>query len=115
MPGGAEVAGNPANPSAPPDVVAHYKALNPWWAQVDLDRLGYGIVAASPTAFDVTQKRLWTVKQRNLGTLPSDGFRWRLARGQTSIKAERSVEERLAADRAEARGEQRAQRGGVAG
>jgi alkaline phosphatase D len=87
MPAGAEIPGNPANPSAPPDVIAHYKALNPWWAQVDLDRHGYGIVAASPTVFDVTQKRLWTVKQRNLGTLPSDGFQWRLARGQTSIKA----------------------------
>ncbi len=87
MPGGVEIPGNPANPSAPPDVLAHYKALNPWWAQVDLDRHGYGIVSASPSAFNVTQKRLWTVKERNLGTLPADGFQFRLARGQTSVKA----------------------------
>jgi alkaline phosphatase D len=86
MPNGVEIPGNPSNPSAPPGVIEHYRALNPWWAQVDLDRHGYGIVSASPSAFDVTQKRLWTVKQRNLGTMPSDGFRFRLARGQTSVK-----------------------------
>jgi alkaline phosphatase D len=40
----------------------------------------------SRTTFDVTLKRLWTVKMRNYGTMPDDGFRWRLKRGQTSIK-----------------------------
>ena len=66
--------------------MAHYRALNPWFDQLDLDRHGYGVVAASRTAFDVTLKRLWTVKQRNYGTMPSTGFRWQVQRGQSSIK-----------------------------
>jgi hypothetical protein len=34
----------------------------------------------------VTLKRLWTVRERNFGTLPTDGFHWRVARGQRSIR-----------------------------
>ncbi len=66
--------------------MAHYRALNPWFDQLDLDRHGYGVVTASQAEFDVTLKRLWTVKQRNLGTMPSAGFRWRVKRGQRSIR-----------------------------
>ena len=40
---------------------------------------------ARDSTFDMTLKRLWTVKQRNLGTLPSTGFRWQVKRGQPSI------------------------------
>ena len=35
-------------PSTPPEVMAHYRALNPWFDQLDLDRHGYGVAAASP-------------------------------------------------------------------
>ena len=86
MPGGQLVPGNPEAPSTPPEVMAHYRGLNPWFEQLDLDRHGFGLVAASPAAFDVTFKRLWTVKQRNNGTMPTDGFRWQVKRGQKSIK-----------------------------
>jgi alkaline phosphatase D len=86
MPGGRLLPGDDANPHTPPDVLAHYRALNPWFDQLDLDRHGYGVVTASQHAFYVTLKRLWTVKQRNFGTMPSDGFHWKLQRGQTSIR-----------------------------
>ena len=66
--------------------MAHYGGVNPWFEQLDLDRHGYGIASASRTAFNVTLKRLWTVRERNCGTLPTDGFQWRVARGQPSIK-----------------------------
>ena len=86
MPDRTLLAGNSAAPSTPPEVMGHYRALNPWFDQLDLDRHGYGVATASRSAFDVTLKRLWTVKQRNYGTLPTTGFRWRIARGQTSIR-----------------------------
>ena len=55
------------SPRTPPEILAHYRGLNPWFEQLDLDRHGYGIAIASQTAFDVTLKRLWTVKERNFG------------------------------------------------
>jgi alkaline phosphatase D len=85
LPGGQLVPGNPA-PHTPPDIMAHYRGLNPWYDALDLDRHGYGVVAASQSTFDVTLMRVWTVKERNFGTLPPNGFRWRIKRGQTSIK-----------------------------
>jgi alkaline phosphatase D len=87
MPGGRLIPGHPTQPSTPPEVMDHYRGLNPWFDQLDLDRHGYGIVAASQSTFDVTLKRLWTVKERNnFGTLPTAGFRWRVKRGQRSIR-----------------------------
>jgi alkaline phosphatase D len=87
MPGGRLIAGNPTQPSAPPEVMDHYRGLNPWFDQLDLDRHGYGVVTASQSAFDVTLKRLWSVKERgNYGSLPTTGFRWRVKRGQRSIR-----------------------------
>jgi alkaline phosphatase D len=86
LPGGQIVPGS-SDPHTPPEIMAHYRALNPWYDALDLDRHGYGVVAASQSAFHVTLKRMWTVKQRgNFGTLPDTGFHWKLARGQTSIK-----------------------------
>jgi alkaline phosphatase D len=86
MPGGRLIPGNPAQPSTPPEVMAHYRGLNPWFDQLDLDHHGFGVVTASQQAFDVTLKRLWTVKERSYGTLPAAGFRWRIKRGQRSIR-----------------------------
>jgi alkaline phosphatase D len=81
------VPGNDANPRTPPDILAHYRAINPWVDALDLDRHGYGIVTASPSAFDVTLQRIWTIKERgNIGTMPATGFRWQVKRGQTSIR-----------------------------
>jgi alkaline phosphatase D len=86
LPGGQIVPGS-NDPHTPPEIMAHYRALNPWYDALDLDRHGYGVVSASQSALNVTLKRMWTVKQRgNFGTLPPTGFHWRVARGQTSIK-----------------------------
>jgi hypothetical protein len=41
---------------------------------------------ATQSAFYVTLKRLWTVKEKNFGTMPDTGFSWKVNRGQTSIK-----------------------------
>ena len=86
MPGGQLIPGNDAQPATPPDVLAHYRGLNPWFDQLDLERHGYGVVSASRTAFHVTMQRLWTVKERNYGRLPTTGFHWKVQRGQRSIK-----------------------------
>ena len=83
---GQLVPGDNLHPHTPPEIMAHYRGLNPWFDALDLDRHGYGVVTASQTTFDVTLKRLWTVKERNFGTLPTTGFRWQVKRGQTSIK-----------------------------
>jgi alkaline phosphatase D len=85
LPGGQIVPGS-LTPHTPPEIMAHYRALNPWYDALDLDHHGYGVVSASQSAFNVTLKRLWTVRERNFGTLPPTGFHWRVARGQTSIK-----------------------------
>jgi alkaline phosphatase D len=85
LPGGQLVPGS-NDPHTPPEIMAHYHALNPWYDALDLDRHGYGVVAASQSALHVTLKRMWTVKERNFGTLPDTGFHWKIARGQTSIK-----------------------------
>ena len=86
MPGKQLIPGNDANPGTPPEIMAHYRGLNPWLEQLDLDRHGYGIATASQSTFDVTLQRLWTVKERNYGLLPATGFRWQVKRGQASIK-----------------------------
>ncbi|MET0818353.1 MAG: alkaline phosphatase D family protein, partial [Solirubrobacteraceae bacterium] len=86
MPGRVRIPGNDVQPFTPPQVMAHYRALNPWFDQLDLERHGYGIAAASRSTFNVEFKRLWTIKQRNYGTLPPDGFRWQVKRGQASIR-----------------------------
>ena len=86
LPGGVLYPGNSQNPVTPPSIQAHYRALNPWFEQLDLDHHGFGLVRATQSTFEVELRRLYTVKQRLYGTLPSDGFRWQVKRGQTSIR-----------------------------
>ena len=86
MPGRQLIPGDDANPQTPPEIQAHYRGLNPWLEALDLDHHGYGIATASQSTFDVILHRLWTVKQRNLGILPTTGFRWQVKRGQASIR-----------------------------
>jgi alkaline phosphatase D len=62
------------------------RGANPWGDQVDFDHHGYGLVEATDKAFDVTFKRVQTIKQRSRATVPATGFRYTVARGQTSIK-----------------------------
>jgi len=84
--GGTRLQGNDANPSTDPSIVAALRAINPWVDAADFDHHGYGVVTASKAEFDVTLKRLQTIKRRSRATLPDDGYRWKVARGQTSIK-----------------------------
>jgi alkaline phosphatase D len=83
--GGVVIPGNDANPRTDPALVAALRGLNPWVDQADLDHHGYGLVRASRSGFDVTLRRLQTIKRRSRTLLPEDGFRYRVQRGQTSI------------------------------
>jgi len=86
LPGGEIYPGSETQPVTPPSIQAHYRALNPWFEQLDLDHHGYGLVKATQSSFDVELKRLYTVKQQLYGTLPSTGYRWQVKRSQASIK-----------------------------
>jgi alkaline phosphatase D len=83
--GGIVIPGNDANPRTDPAIVETLRGINPWVDQADLDHHGYALVRASRTGFDVTLRRLETIKSRSRRLLPEDGFRYRVARGQTSI------------------------------
>ncbi len=84
--GGQVLKGNDANPNTPPAIIDALRAVNPWVDQADFDHHGYGLVEATDKTFDVTLKRLQTIKKRSTATLPATGFRYSVARGQTSIK-----------------------------
>jgi alkaline phosphatase D len=83
--GGVVIKGNDQNPNTPQAVIDGLKALNPWVKSADFDHHGYGLVTATKTSFDCTLKRLQTIKKKSRATLPSDGFHFSVARGQTSI------------------------------
>jgi alkaline phosphatase D len=83
---GQVLKGDDASPSTPPAVIDALRGLNPWVDQADFDHHGYGVVTASQTSFDCTLKRLQTIKRRSRATLPSQSFRYSVARGQASIK-----------------------------
>ena len=80
------IEGNDANPSTDPAVIEALRGFNPWVDAADFDRHGYGKVTATQESFDCELVRVETIKRRTTRTLPSEGFRWRVARGQTSIK-----------------------------
>jgi alkaline phosphatase D len=83
--GGVVIKGNDQNPNTPPAVIDGLKSFNPWVKSADFDHHGYGLVTATTTSFDCTLKRLQTIKRKSRATLPSDGFHFSVARGQTSI------------------------------
>jgi alkaline phosphatase D len=84
--GGIIIQGNDRNPRTDPALIDTLRGLNPWVDQADLDHHGYVRVSASRTALDVRMRRLRTIKQRSRRLLPDDGFDYRVARGQTSIR-----------------------------
>jgi alkaline phosphatase D len=84
--GGIVIPGNDANPHTDPAIIDALRGFNPWVDQADFDHHGYGLVRASRSEFDCTLKRLETIKSRSRKLLSSDGFRYRLERGQKSIK-----------------------------
>jgi alkaline phosphatase D len=83
---GVIIRGNDADPRTSPAIIEALRALNPWVDQADLDHHGYALVRASRSEFDCTFKRVATIKRRSRRLLTSDGYRYRVARGQASIK-----------------------------
>jgi alkaline phosphatase D len=84
--GGQVLKGNDANPATPQAVIDTLRSLNPWVDQADFDHHGYGLVKADAKAFDVTLQRVPSIKKKSTAKLPTAGFRYTVARGQTSIK-----------------------------
>jgi alkaline phosphatase D len=84
--GGVVVPGNDAQPNTPPALIDALRAINPWVDQADFDHHGYGVVEADSRSFDVTMRRLRTIKRRTRETLPEAGWRYSVARGQRAIK-----------------------------
>jgi alkaline phosphatase D len=84
--GGQVLPGNDANPKTDPAIINALRGINPWVDQADFDHHGFGLVKASRRSFDVTLKRVTTIKQRSTATLSDKGYRYRVERGQRSIK-----------------------------
>jgi alkaline phosphatase D len=84
--GGVVIKGNDANPHTDPGVINALRSINPWIDQADFDHHGYALVTASRNTFDCTLRRIDTIKRRSRKVLPSAGYRYRLARGQKSVK-----------------------------
>jgi alkaline phosphatase D len=84
--GGVIIPGNDANPRTDPSVIDALRGINPWVDQADFDHHGYALVEAGRDGFECTLKRLETIKRRSRAQLPTQGFRYRLERGQKSIK-----------------------------
>lgn len=83
---GQTLKGNDANPATPPAIIDALRGINPWVDQADFDHHGYGVVTADQDRFDVTLQRVKTIKRRTRERLPTQGFHYTVARGQTSIK-----------------------------
>jgi alkaline phosphatase D len=84
--GGQVLPGNDANPRTDPAIINALRGINPWVDQADFDHHGFGLVEVSRRGFDVTLKRVSTIKQRSRATETDAGFRWSVERGQKSIK-----------------------------
>jgi alkaline phosphatase D len=83
---GQVIVGNDANPRTDPNLINALRGINPWVDQADLDHHGFGLVKATRKSFDVTLKRVTTIKARSTATLSDKGYRYRVERGQRSIK-----------------------------
>jgi alkaline phosphatase D len=83
---GQVLKGNDAAPKTDPAIINALRAINPWVDQADFDHHGFGLVKATPKSFDVTLKRVSTIKSRSTGTESDKGYRYRVDRGQRSIK-----------------------------
>jgi alkaline phosphatase D len=83
---GQVLPGNDANPNTPQSIIDALRGINPWVDQADFDHHGFGLVEVSRRGFDVTLKRVSTIKSRSRATETDAGYRWRVERGQKSIK-----------------------------
>ena len=66
--------GNDADPHTDPGIIDALRGINPWVDQADFDHHGFGLVKASPRPFDVTLKRVPTIKQKSTATLSRRGL-----------------------------------------
>ena len=84
--GGTVLPGNDADPHTDPGIIDALRGINPWVDAADFDHHGFGLVKATPKSFDVTLKRVSTIKRKTTALLTDKGFRYRVDRGQRSIK-----------------------------
>jgi alkaline phosphatase D len=84
--GGVVIKGNDADPHTDPALVEALRGINPWVDSADLDHHGYGRVLATKDSFDCELVRMQTIKRKTTAKLPPTGYRYRVARGQQSIK-----------------------------
>jgi alkaline phosphatase D len=84
--GGVIIPGNDQSPSTDPAIIDALRGINPWIDQADFDHHGYALVEATRSGFECTLKRIETIKRRSRARLTTHGFRYRLERGQNSIK-----------------------------
>jgi alkaline phosphatase D len=83
---GQVLKGNDAAPKTDPAIIDALRGINPWVDQAEFDHHGFGLVKATPRSFEVTLKRVSTIKTRSTQTLSDKGYRYRVERGQRSIK-----------------------------
>ena len=72
--GGQVLPGNDANPNTPQSIIDALRGINPWVDQADFDHHGFGLVEVSRRGFDVTLKRVSTIKSRSRATETDDGL-----------------------------------------
>jgi len=84
--GGTMIKGNDANPKTDPGIINALREINPWVDNADFDHHGFGKVTATKDEFDVNMVRLQTIKKRTTAVVGGDDYRYRVKRGQTSIK-----------------------------
>ena len=84
--GGQILKGNDANPNTDQGIIDALRGINPWVDQADFDHNGFGLVKVSRKGFDVSLKRVSTIKSKSTSTEPDGPFHYRVERGQKSVK-----------------------------
>jgi alkaline phosphatase D len=83
---GVKLQGNDRRPRTDPALIEALRGINTWVDTADFDHHGYGVIEARADGLSSRFVRLQTIKKRSLKTMPSKGFTYSIARGQTSIK-----------------------------
>ena len=80
------IKGNDANPKTDPGIINALRGFNPWVDQADFDHHGFGKVTVSQTEFDVDMVRVQTIKKKSTALVGGQDYRYKVQRGQSSIK-----------------------------
>jgi len=78
--GGTTLQGDPDATSFDQGLLDSLVSLNPWAVDIDVVHHGYAVARATPSSFDVSYKRLETVRRRRSSQLPD--LSYTVARGQ---------------------------------